>query len=359
MKNCRNCGLLINDNANYCEGCGQKCTDGKIALKDIGRDFVENFFNFDAKFFKTLAHLFIPGKLTEAYFEGKHKSYLSPIRLLLAVLLLFVIGITSVVKQQDLNLNNSIVKWQKEQAKYELLLKADTLKTSMLDSLDSSIAVKAVDDYYESIQTLSENYSDSMSLSTTAIQFNYDSENQSKSYRIAKKDILEMKDAELVEAYLPDATFMQKFSFKQGLRFFKNTNDLPQYALGKVSWLMLINIPLFAFFLKLLYVRRKHYYVEHLIFGIHVHTFIFLIFLFQLLLLGLLPKWFGVEWNIQGLVNTVSVILLLLYIPLSMKRFYKQKWGKTILKFFIGGFFYWLIFVASIVITTLISFALY
>ena len=74
--------------------CAQRYTDGKISLRDLLRDFLESFLNFDSRVFRTITALFLPGKLSIEYFRGRHQRYLSPLRLFfsLAVFHFAVLG---------------------------------------------------------------------------------------------------------------------------------------------------------------------------------------------------------------------------------------------------------------------------
>lgn len=104
-------------------------------------------------------------------------------------------------------------------------------------------------------------------------------------------------------------------------------------------------IPVYALFLKLLYIRRKRYYIEHLVFNMHIHTFIILIFNLALLLF----TFFSTEtW-----IGSILTLGMTAYIIISMKQFYQQSWRKTIFKAFIGmiGYFFTLILVAVITLT--------
>jgi hypothetical protein len=80
-------------------------------------------------------------------------------------------------------------------------------------------------------------------------------------------------------------------------------------------------MPLFAFILKLLYVRRKRFYVEHFVFALHVHAMAFVLFTVGMLassdtpLRGLLALW------------------MTLYVFLAMKKVYGQGIIRTFLKF--------------------------
>ncbi|MBC7881005.1 MAG: DUF3667 domain-containing protein, partial [Anaerolineae bacterium] len=47
--------------------------------------------------------------------------------------------------------------------------------------------------------------------------------------------------------------------------------------LGQISKVVFVLLPIFALFLKLLYLRSKRYYAEHLIFALHYFSFVFLL----------------------------------------------------------------------------------
>jgi hypothetical protein len=76
-----------------------------------------------------------------------------------------------------------------------------------------------------------------------------------------------------------------------------------------VPYAMFCIMPLFAFYLKLLYLGSGRRYGEHMLFALHTSAFAFL-------LLGLI-------WVIPGTwVNTALFLWLLAYLPLAMRRVY-------------------------------------
>jgi hypothetical protein len=83
---------------------------------------------------------------------------------------------------------------------------------------------------------------------------------------------------------------------------------------------MFVLVPLFAFFLKLIYLRRQRFYVEHFVFSLHVHAFAFLMFTPLLFLRG-------------GPVPTLIMLWMPLYVFLAMKRVYGQGVLRTGVKF--------------------------
>src|SRR5690606_19705106 len=93
-------------------------------------------------------------------------------------------------------------------------------------------------------------------------------------------------------------------------------------ALQRLPTAVFLMLPAFALLLKLLYVRRKRYYVEHFVFGLHTHAFTFL--MFTIMLLG------RTNW-----IRLPATLWMLAYFFLAMKRYYGQGWLKTTLKYIV------------------------
>jgi hypothetical protein len=97
MEKCLNCGIdLAGD---YCHICGQKRYERKD--RTVGtfiRNFIEESFSFDSKFFRSLKLLvFKPGFLTNEYFSGRVSSYITPLKMYLfvSVVSFFIISLIS------------------------------------------------------------------------------------------------------------------------------------------------------------------------------------------------------------------------------------------------------------------------
>jgi hypothetical protein len=82
--------------------------------------------------------------------------------------------------------------------------------------------------------------------------------------------------------------------------------------------------------MKLLYWRPKRYYVEHLLFLVHNHAFVFLLFGIALLL-GKLP-WIG---NFPGSIFWTAFLYSAWYIYRAMRNVYGQRRALTLPKYFV------------------------
>jgi uncharacterized membrane protein (GlpM family) len=96
-----------------------------------------------------------------------------------------------------------------------------------------------------------------------------------------------------------------------------------------ISGSMFVLMPVFAFFLWLFYWRKKVFYSEHLIFSLHFHTLMFIIFTLWLLL------------NLVNLhIGLVFLAAILGYLLLSLKNVYLQGWMRTTGKFLLFTWVY-------------------
>lgn len=112
--------------------------------------------------------------------------------------------------------------------------------------------------------------------------------------------------------------------------------------LGQISKVVFVLLPIFALFLKLLYLRSKRYYAEHLIFALHYFSFVFLLLIAAALsgkadmyhsfaFLLLLKNIFSGKWELFSWTPLVFGI----YLYWSMKTVYGGSWLKTGVKFLI------------------------
>ena len=120
-------------------------------------------------------------------------------------------------------------------------------------------------------------------------------------------------------------------------------NELPAPGRGALAWkaLEVLREPMFALLLKLLYVRRRRYYVEHFVFGLLTHAFSFLLLTVTLLM----PDVF----------DAALLLWTVVYFYVAMKRFYGQGWLKTLAKYAILSAVYGIVFSLAMLGTLLVA----
>jgi hypothetical protein len=124
---------------------------------------------------------------------------------------------------------------------------------------------------------------------------------------------------------------------------------------SNLPYMMLCCIPLFAFVLKVLYTRRHIFYIDHLIYALHIHTFAYTgIMLIVLATIGLNR---AVPGAIAGCAIVLLWIAFVVQIFLSIRRVYRQGWFISTFKFFVGGFIYMIVLSLALAATFFITLA--
>ena len=119
---------------------------------------------------------------------------------------------------------------------------------------------------------------------------------------------------------------------------------------SNIPAMMLCCIPLFAFILKILYIRKGRFYVEHLVYALHIHTFLYVSVIITSLAVMAANRTVPV---LSGWITGLMTIAIVVQIFLSIRRVYGQGWFMTFFKFLVGGFIYCVILVFAVAATAL------
>jgi len=125
---------------------------------------------------------------------------------------------------------------------------------------------------------------------------------------------------------------------------------------------MFMLLPIVALLFKFWYLFARKYYVEHLIFALHNHSFLFVMLLIAMLL-NALAGWLepAEEGRIHQAVlaaNIAIAIWIPLYFLVSLKRVYQQGWGMTLSKYCVIGISYIVLLTLATIFVALLSFVL-
>src|SRR5438552_12229954 len=92
LTHCENCGALLS--GPYCAQCGQPAIDYRRSFGHVLVDVLNEFLNWDSKFFATIALLILkPWRLTNEFLAGKRVRYVNPLRLYLLASILFFFAV--------------------------------------------------------------------------------------------------------------------------------------------------------------------------------------------------------------------------------------------------------------------------
>lgn len=292
---CLNCNKEIGD-SNFCPNCGQQNTDKKLPVKQIMHDVLGDVFTFDSKFFKSFVPLLLkPGFLTNEYLSGKRASFIFPFRLYLFItfLFFFIITVNTMIDKNYFESGNDIIPVG-DSTETTTGIDKDSVK-SMIDSYAVFLPAEKIDEIKANIDSTYEANSDTMisSVKNTGFDIEGIPENSFFSYLQKKGE------------YLSNREDGQQIFWKELI------NNTPK--------VLFILLPIFALMLKLLYFRRKIYYIEHLIFSLHFHTYVFI----NLILAVFFPYWHVILFVILSIFTNLF---------LSLKRVYGQSGIKTFIK---------------------------
>jgi hypothetical protein len=143
--NCLNCHYPLAEFDKFCPNCGQKPVAPKAAMHDLMHEFIHSNFHLDGKFFSTLKHIFIPGKLTEEFFKGHHKRYAHPIQLYLVLGGLFLLIMTSIAGKAEAKFQKQLDASQSDRKTRRLLAAMDSSAQEMTAYKEDPSVKKAID----------------------------------------------------------------------------------------------------------------------------------------------------------------------------------------------------------------------
>jgi len=319
---CNNCHHHLISEDKFCANCGQENKATKPRFRDLMKEFFAGVFNLDSKIFITPFALLKPGFLTKEFFKGRQKRYTHPGRLLLFSLVAYMALFSIFVKDEIDNLN-----------KDSRFLRLEHTYAVLHDNRDT------INNYLES--KFQERYDTAMLDSIQRFMVGGDGEDDFMllwgSRKFSTKDLMTLEDSEVFEKYKINTRF-EKLFYSQAKRAVEYPGAYLRYVIGMSTWVILLSIPMLAFLLFLLYVRRKRYFVEHVVFLVHCNSFIFL-----LGVLGLLLLLFFMDFKI---LLFLPFLMGTLYTFPAMKVYYGQGYIKTFFKY--GMMLFSLIVVYSI-----------
>jgi hypothetical protein len=280
-----NCGRQVQER--FCTHCGQENTEPAESFGHLVSHFLQDVTHYDSKFFTSLKDLvFRPGFLTREYNAGRRMSYLNPIRMYVFISAVFFLVLFSTKKE-----DKAPVKKANPQA-----LIADTSRKQIvtIDADGADIHVRITGRKYARISQ----YDSAQALLPKA------NRDDAINRYIAHKTIRLQQEHPLDEEIVVTQSI---------------EHDIPK--------IMFVLLPLFALYVSWFYRRREHCYSQFAIFSLHFHSFIFILFLLDIL----------VTLPLSGIyafliVSGVSALIVFAYLVAALRNAYKEFWGLSFLK---------------------------
>lgn len=319
---CPNCSAPV-DGA-FCANCGQKDLTLLRPVWSLLEDTMGDLFAFDSRFFKTLGPLFFkPGCVTKLYMQGKRARFVPPFRQYLVVSIIFFLTLAF----SDLVIFDAEKVWHE----FEGTEQAETdPATSGAEAEPGAASVPAQDHAGPASASMpgsgvDPNVPEVMTWQSDRVLDNLDNTIDAM-LRIRAEQGAGMTD---FQHSLWDIGIRSVSGAK---RVWTDPVLLNRLFADWIPKLMFIMLPFFALLLKLVYIRRKRFYIEHLVFSLHFHAFVFILLTVMVLL------------HQYAVFSRAYLPWLLLYVPvylvIAMWRQYDQGPVRVFFKGLIIAFIY-------------------
>lgn len=301
-KVCLNCGTDLY--GRYCHACGQENVQPRRPFWEIPWHFVNNIVNVDGKFFSSFyALLFKPGFLAREFVSGHRTRHYDAVRAYLFTSFLFFF-VAAVIFSSA----REVVDTGEEQIR---AVAADSLRLQQeLSKADSTLKVQT----------------------GNALALHPDSIKAAVAAREGRGNVT-----------------------------FNGANDVKDFISRyekDLQYMLWFSLPGFALILKLLYIRRKIFLWDHLVFALYLYSFNFLMICVAFLLVRfcdwVLPEVAGdliLPW-----LEFLLFMAAMIYAYLSMRNFYGQGYGKTALKFVLLSIMTLFLFLVEMILVFMVEY---
>jgi len=325
---CQNCEEEHEVGFEFCPHCGQK-TNEDLTVRVLFYNTISNYFDFDARFFKSFIPLmFKPGILAKRFIQGKRLLYLHPAQMYLFISVVFFFLFSFSVRKQVQSVDEALAKTLiketdtiTDQRVKDSLLFAKATNQERNDSIAKAATKKALMGTSK-FTKMTESQIDSIvnnenfkSNSNNGMNFDFDE---------TKIDSLLAIDAPIEDIYKEmgmsdDPGYWENKLYTQMLKFYKSRQggSVLQAFYDTIPIAMFFLLPIFALILKILYFRRGHY-AHHLVFSFYYFSFIFTVLS---LVIGV-----NMIWDIPDWIDWLVVFSTTFYLFIALMKFYQQHW---------------------------------
>ena len=348
LTHCENCGADLQ--GHWCAKCGQPAIEYRRSFRHVVADLLNEFLNWDSKFFTSIALLIVkPWRLTNEFLQGKRVSYLNPLRLYLLASILFFFAVNYGGKKIHIDPTKFPDEKRAEVAAAIADKRTEIEKELSNDNLtpEQRQTVQKTLDYLTKPSATTTPTSEKIQSAAPSPSTSPTDKSGQQTYGpVEDRPFVVFDDAKSTtpfERWIEGRAKekMGEHGTKMGLFIKTLFSNLP-YMMGCC-------IPLFALVLKLLYIRKRLFYIDHLIYALHIHSFFYAgIMLIVLATMGLIRFANGA---VAGWLIALLWITFVTQIFLSIRFVYRQGWFWSIFKFLFGGFVYLMVLVLALAIT--------
>lgn len=304
---CSNCGSELI--GHFCAICGQPNKESRRPLYSLLAELLHVLLDLDGRAYRTLFFLFTrPAYLTRAYIDGQRANYTAPLRLFLAISIVFFIFVSLQNAYESLRESIDEIQTQQSGTTLETEQPSDVQSEESVDALTGNDIAEEFDG--EDIDWLLP-LIDRINIPFLSGQTN---ENLHA--------VMRQQAAENYAALLDDPG--------EALR------DLLEY----ITVFILFMIPILATMQFLVFFLAKRYYIEHLILTLHNHAFVILAFMIISLVGIIEDAEISILSPVASVVSTLTLIWMPVYLLLSLKFYFGWGWLATIPIFIVTSITY-------------------
>lgn len=334
---CANCDAALR--GQYCANCGQRARSRMISLWELVREASDVLTSLDSRLWRTLGLLmFRPGFLTEDYLLGRRARYIPPLRLFIGCSLLFFFllaigarygleGEVVVVGEDDPGVNLQIGIGDDDGADTSGDMPGAQPSVERPEGQDVGEATGPDADRADGVDHTD---GDAASADDSLTQTQTSSDDAPEA---------DENNCDDIEFDIPeDWSWMRQWLTEERVKatcrkiVADGGGSFGLALLENIPIMMFLLLPVMAFVMKLAYPLSRRYYVEHLLFLVHFHAFVYL-----LLTVNLLAEWAFEETVLPDWPSYALAIVTAVYVPVylyrSMRLVYKQGAAATILKY--------------------------
>jgi len=339
---CMNCGTGLM--GPFCYYCGQPDKNLMRFFPALLRELLEDIMDFDSRFMRTIKPLlFKPGRLTRNYLDGKRFRYVPPLRLYIFSSIAFFF-LAAIMAGNSITISNEGDSEKADISGIHIDEEDKEELHDVLESLDPALAA----DIESEIKAVEEAEEDEDSISFNGEP--WDRETNPLIIPLVPDWVNDWVNDEIAE------------SPQKGKEIEANPNLIKDKVFELLPVMMFMLLPIVALLFKFWYLFAKKFYVEHLIFALHNHSFLFVVLLLMMLA-NTFSGWqeSSEEGPITAAVNVINVAIwtwIPIYLFISLKRVYQQGWGLTILKYSCIGISYMVLLTLATTFVALLSFVL-
>lgn len=376
-KRCLNCNAALH--GRFCHVCGQQNVEPREGFWNMLTHFVFDLFHFDGKFFSTIKSLlFKPGYLSQEHLRGRRADYLHPIRMyIFTSAFFFLLFFAFNHNMEDAIQYNNVDPYTRKAQMMEL----QELKAKYTQQIDSVRTVKAKDSLRQLLfqvnsdeillKTDSSKYHPLRSLGDTSDNYNMiNLTSDNTKYKTKAEYVTSQQKLPKAkqDGYLLKKLKLQQIHLNNDFESSREAwTEVAKNFFHQFPKMLFISLPIFAFVLYLMYIRRhKYFFSDHLVYSLHLYCAFFIIILAALVFkesFGLLGKALsdskGKAIEFGSWLSGLTFFILLFYWYKSLRRFYAQSRRKTILKFsillLINFFVFMILFVGFILFSAMTS----